>query len=147
MIIDGKKTAEELLAKLKMQPRPEKFMTGVLVGDDAASRSFQKIKERAAKELGVDYRIYEFPASLGNDGLRDEVGKIARHKTCGGVIVQLPLPDGLNRYAATNTIPPEKDPDVLSERSLGAFYNGRNKVFHPAAATVSEVLRRAGFDL
>ena len=147
MIIDGKKIANEILDRLKSQPKPGKFFAGVLVGDDPASRSFQKIKERTAKELGLDYRIYEFPATLSNDDLRDEVGKIAKHKTCGAIVVQLPLPEGSNQYAIVNAIPPEKDPDVLSERSLGAFYNGRNRVFHPAAATVHEILSRANFDL
>ncbi|MBI2888794.1 MAG: bifunctional 5,10-methylenetetrahydrofolate dehydrogenase/5,10-methenyltetrahydrofolate cyclohydrolase [Candidatus Liptonbacteria bacterium] len=147
IVIDGKKIAAELLARLKEQPKPKKFFAGVLIGDDPASASFQKLKQDTAKGLGIDYRIYKLDPALGNDKLREEVGKIAAGKTCGGVIVQLPLPEPLNATYIVNAIPPEKDPDCLSERTLGAHYNNRAKVLHPAVATVEEVLRCANFDL
>lgn len=59
----------------------------------------------------------------------------------------MPLPDHLNRHYILNVIPREKDPDVLSERALGAFYADRNPVLHPAAATVKEILAETGFEL
>lgn len=146
-LLDGKKIAAEVLARLKVRPAPKKFFAGVLVGDDPASASFQALKQGVAKDLGIDYRIYKLSPSLGNDGLREEVGRMARQKTCGGVIVQLPLPDGLNAHFIVNAIPAEKDPDVLGERALGAFYNGRGIAMHPAAATVAEILTQTGFSL
>ncbi|MBI2623270.1 MAG: bifunctional 5,10-methylenetetrahydrofolate dehydrogenase/5,10-methenyltetrahydrofolate cyclohydrolase [Candidatus Liptonbacteria bacterium] len=146
-MIDGKKIAAELLGRLKEKPKPKKFFAGVLIGDDPASESFQKLKQDTAKGLGIDYRIYKLAPALGNDALREKVGKLAAGKTCGGVIVQLPLPEPLNATYIVNAIPPEKDPDCLSERTLGAHYNNRAKVLHPAVATVEEVLRRAKVDL
>lgn len=146
-MIDGKKIATRILADLKTRPIPSKFFAGILVGTDPASESFQILKQRTARELGIDYRIYRFSEDLGNDMLREEVRKVAEHATCGGVVVQLPLPAGVNKHYVLNAIPREKDPDVLSERSLGAFYAGRNPVLHPAAAVVKEVLKAAGFDL
>lgn len=142
MIIDGKQIAKEILETLKSRPVPKKFMAGILIGDDPASVSFQKIKEKTAGQIGVDYRIYKLSPTLGNDGLRREVGRITFQKSCGGVIVQLPVPEGLNAQYIVNVIPPEKDVDVLSERSLGAFYAGRGNVLPPAVATVKEVLER-----
>ncbi|MBI2033624.1 MAG: hypothetical protein HYT13_00815 [Candidatus Liptonbacteria bacterium] len=121
-VIDGKKIAESILAKLRSKPKPEKFLATVLVGEDPASISFLKQKEKAAKELGVDFRLYKFPKEIKNDSLREEVLKISKHKTCGGVIVQLPLPEHLNKHYILNVIPREKDVDVLGERALGAFY-------------------------
>ncbi len=147
IIVDGKKVAAELLGRLKEKPKPKKFFAGVLIGDDPASESFQKLKQDTAKGLGIDYRIYKLDPALGNDALREEVGKIAAGKTCGGVIVQLPVPEPLNATYIVNAIPPEKDPDCLSERTLGSHYNNRAKVLHPAVATVEEVLARAKFEL
>jgi methylenetetrahydrofolate dehydrogenase (NADP+) / methenyltetrahydrofolate cyclohydrolase len=147
MVIDGKAIAAEILERLRALPRPEKFAAGILVGNDAASASFQKIKERTAKTLGIDYRIYRFPSDISSDALRKEVGAIAAHATCGGIIMQLPLPEGVNSQYAQNAIPPEKDPDALSERTLGAFLAGRSKVLQPAAAVVDEIVRRTNFDL
>ncbi|MBI5221029.1 MAG: bifunctional 5,10-methylenetetrahydrofolate dehydrogenase/5,10-methenyltetrahydrofolate cyclohydrolase [Candidatus Liptonbacteria bacterium] len=140
--LDGKKIAEEILDRLGARPVPKKFLAGVIIGDDPASISFQNIKKRTAEKLGVDYRIYRLDPELGNDSLRREVGKIAAHKTCGGVIVQLPLPEDLGRHYVMNAIPREKDPDVLGERALGAFYAGRSKILPPSVTTLSSILAR-----
>jgi methylenetetrahydrofolate dehydrogenase (NADP+)/methenyltetrahydrofolate cyclohydrolase len=152
MIIDGKKIAEEIIAELKKSEpfdklRARKFMAAVLVGEDPSSLSFIKQKEKTAKELRVDFRIYKFPQDLKNDELREEVRKIAEHKTCGGVIVQLPLPEHINRHYVLNVIPREKDIDVLGERALGAFYTGRNPVLPPAVGVVEKILNVSGFKL
>ncbi len=147
MVIDGKKIAAEILAKLKSRPAPKKFLAVFLVGDDPSSVSFIKQKEKIAKELGVNFRLYKFPAQIKNDELRGEVGKIAEHKTCGGVVVQLPLPEQVNPQYILNVIPREKDIDVLGERALGAFYAERNPVAPPAVGVVSEVLQAANFDI
>jgi len=146
-IIDGKQIAAEILARLKELPKPEKFLAVVLVGDDPASVSFIKQKEKLAKEFGVDFRLHQLPAASGNDELRREVGRIAAHATCGGVVVQLPLPEGVNAQYVLNAVPREKDVDVLGERALGAFYAGRNSVAPPAVETLQEILKAKSYKL
>lgn len=147
MIIDGRKIADGILEQLMGPPKPKKFLAAVLVGDDAASVSFLKQKENTAKKLGVDFRLYRFSSEIKNDALRREVGKIAAHKTCGGVIVQLPMPDHLNWYYILNAIPPGKDIEVLGERALGAFYTGRSRVLPPAAGVVESICADRHYDL
>jgi methylenetetrahydrofolate dehydrogenase (NADP+)/methenyltetrahydrofolate cyclohydrolase len=142
-IVDGKAIAGNILDKLKARPLPKKFLGAVLVGDDKSSVSFLKQKEKTAKELGVDFRLYRFTEAIKNDELRREVGKIARHTTCGGAIVQLPLPEHLNWYYILNAIPKEKDVDVLSEHSLGAFYVGRSEILPPAVGVVQEIIENS----
>jgi methylenetetrahydrofolate dehydrogenase (NADP+) / methenyltetrahydrofolate cyclohydrolase len=144
MVIDGRKIAKEILERLATEPRPDKFMAAVLVGEDKSSVSFLAQKEKIAKQLGIDFRWYRFPIDIKNDELRGEVGDIAKHKTCGGVIVQLPLPEHLNWYYVLNAIPPEKDVDVLGDRALGAFYAGRSRVLPPSVGVVEEVLKSLG---
>lgn len=139
-IVDGRAIAANVLGRLKEVPAPKKFLAAVLVGDDKSSVSFLKQKERTANELGVDFRLYRFPAEIKNDELRRGVGKIVSHKMCGGAIVQLPLPEHLNWYYILNAIPKEKDVDVLSERGLGAFYVGRSGILPPAVGTVEELI-------
>ncbi len=146
-VINGKAIAAEILGELKLLPKPEKFFAGIVIGDDPSSESFQKLKQRTTMDLGVDYRIYHLSPELGNDGLRKEIGRIGAQKTCGGVIIQFPIPEHLNKHYLVNAIPAEKDPDVLSERSLGAFYANRNPALHPAAATVEAILAHLDFDI
>jgi methylenetetrahydrofolate dehydrogenase (NADP+)/methenyltetrahydrofolate cyclohydrolase len=147
MIVDGRKIAEGIVDGLQKRSRPKKFLAAVLVGENPESVSFLKQKEQTAKELGVDFRLYQFENSINQDQLRREILKIASHKTCGGVIVQLPLPPHLNKHYVLNVIPREKDIDVLGERALGAFYNGRNPVLPPAVGVVEKILQITNFKL
>jgi len=135
------------LDSLREQPKPKKYLAGVIIGQDAASESFQSLKKRVAESLGLDYRIYHLDEALSQDKLREEVGKLANQKTCGGILVQLPLPSGINRHYVVNAIPRDKDVDVLGERAIGAFYNNRNRVTPPAVAVVEEILKRADLEV
>ncbi len=147
MILNGKILAQEIIANLKKQPLPKGIFAVVLVGDDPYSISFIKQKEKVAKELGIDFRLYKFPATSTNDELRASVGELANKKSVRGVIIQLPLPLGVNRQYVLNAVPREKDVDVLSERALGAFYAERNPVFPTAVATLKKILNRLSCDL
>ena len=141
MVIDGKTIASEILARLKALPKPDKFFGAVLVGEDAASLNFLKQKEKTAQELGIEFRLYKLPIAITTDELREEIGRLARPATCGGFIVQLPLPEKINRHYALNAIPKEKDVDFLSEAALGAFYTGRSPAMPPSATVVEEILK------
>lgn len=147
MPIDGKKLAREIIERLKTAPVPKKNLAAFLIGDDSASFGFIKQKEKIARELGVDFRLYKLPAEITNDEARAEVRKIAESKSTGGVIVQLPLPEHLGRHYVLNAVPREKDVDVLSERSLGAFYAGRNPIMLPAVGTLDVILATSNYPL
>lgn len=147
MKIDGHSVSREIIEDLKKQAKPEKILAAILIGDDPRSASFLRQKEQVAKELGIDFRLYDLSAELGNDGLRQEVGQLVEKKSVGGALIQLPLPKGLNSHYVLNAIPREKDIDVLTERALGAFYSDRNPVLPPAVATVKTILEKVNFDL
>ncbi len=146
-IIDGKKISQEIIDKLKSLPIPQKIFAAILVGNNPQSESFLKQKEKVAKELGIDFRLYKFSDNLKNDDLRKEVLKIALLKKVGGVIAQLPLPEHINKHYVLNVIPREKDVDVLGERALGAFYNGRNLVLPPSVGVIDEILQTINYKL
>jgi len=146
-IIDGKAIAADVLGRLRSRPVPMKFLAAILVGDDKSSVSFLKQKEKTAKDLGVDFRLYQFPSEINDDELRREVGKIVSHADCGGALVQLPLPEQLNWYHILNAIPKEKDIDVLSEGAIGSFYVGRSGILPPAVGTVDEIIRNLKLEI
>lgn len=145
--ISGHEIAQKIIDRLKSEPKPKKILAAILVGENPASITFLKQKEKTAKELEIDFRIYRFSQDLKNDDLRQEVGRIANQKPVGGIIVQLPLPEDINPHYVLNTIPREKDIDVLGERALGAFYTGRNLVLPPAAGVVEEIVNATSFKL
>ena len=142
MIIDGASIAGDIIGRLEKMPRPARFFGAALVGDDPASLNFLKQKEKVARALGIEFRLYRLPEAIATDDLRAEIGRLAAPRPCGAFIVQLPLPESVNRYYALNAIPKEKDVDCLSESALGAFYTGRGKIAPPSVGTVAEILRR-----
>jgi methylenetetrahydrofolate dehydrogenase (NADP+)/methenyltetrahydrofolate cyclohydrolase len=150
MVIDGKAIAQELVADLKPKIAAlagKKFFGAAVVGSDPASLNFLKQKEKTARELGIDFRLYTLPEDITTDDLRREIRRLASVKTCGGFIVQLPLPDRINRHYALNGIPKQKDPDCLSEAALGSFYTNRSSIAPPSVAAVEEILRRGEREL
>jgi len=138
MVIDGKKIANGIVARLKERPTPKKFLAIVLVGDDAASASFVKQKEKVARELGIDFRIARLSSSTNQETLVAEIGKLVRDEQCGGIVLQLPLPEHFDRDKIIAAIPPEKDVDNLRGDSL---------VLSPAAGVVQEILNFTHYSL
>lgn len=144
MIIDGNAIAHEIKERLKNSApaeKPEGFFGAVLVGDDPASVNFLKQKEKVAQELGIEFRLYQLPATMSTDELRAEIGRLAQPKSCGAFIVQLPLPAEISRYYVLNAIPKGKDVDCLTESALGAFYTERGPIAPPSVGTVEEILK------
>ena len=147
MIVDGKKIANSILEKCASLPRPQKFCAAVLVGDDPASISFLKQKENAAKKVGIDFRLFQFPEEIEMGALRSEIGKIVADESCGGALIQLPLPSHINQHEILDLVPPEKDADVLSAKALGAFYAGQAEVLPPAVGVVETICKEQNYDL
>lgn len=145
--IDGKKIAQDIISGLKERPSPKRFLAAFVIGSDPTISSFVKQKEKIAKELGVDFRIYNIDSSVNNDRLKDKMSQVISAKQCGAAILQLPLPAQLNPQYIMNVIPTAKDVDVLSERSLGSFYNGRSKIMPPAVAVVGEIFKSLGIEI
>ncbi len=139
MIIDGNEIAEKILKELKKRPIPQKEFAAVLVGDDQASLSFLKQKERTAESLGVKFKLYRFEESLAQSELINRIAKLSADEKVGGMIIQLPLPARYDRIAVLNAIGIEKDVDVLNGET--------SKVLAPAAGALKKVLETIKFNL
>lgn len=141
MIIDGKSIAENITVRLR-EKRTDKFLAVFFVGDNAASKSFINQKEKTAHSLGIDFRVYHFLAeNVTNESLRKEIENIVTDTMCGGAIVQLPLPEGFGVQYVLDSIPKEKDIDVLSKDAVEAFYGGENRIVPPPVGVVREIIK------
>jgi 5,10-methylene-tetrahydrofolate dehydrogenase/methenyl tetrahydrofolate cyclohydrolase len=140
MIIDGKKIANDIVERLAVRSKPRRFLAAVLVGDDPASISFLKQKEKTAQKLGVDFRLFQFPATVAKDVLRLAIKKMGNDPACGGIILQLPLPNREDELDVLSAISRVKDVDVLGKKALDAFRAGTNAILPPAVGVVSEIL-------
>ncbi|HRY76791.1 MAG TPA: bifunctional 5,10-methylenetetrahydrofolate dehydrogenase/5,10-methenyltetrahydrofolate cyclohydrolase [Candidatus Paceibacterota bacterium] len=147
VIVDGKNLAREVLDDLKPFFAVRKTALAVIsVGDNPASSSFIKEKSRVAGVLGIEFLHFNFTSDVSNKFLRAKIGEIVRRDFIKGVIIQLPLPKKFNVQYLLNAIPVEKDPDLLNERSFGAFLTGRFKIIPPAAEVVKIILEKYGIN-
>ena len=145
MVIDGKQLASEIIEELKKEREaiPKKIrLAVVLVGNDPASLSFIKQKEKIAQELNIDFRLYQYPETIKTKELRKKVSEICRVTFNRGVVVQLPLPASINSQVVLNAILTLKDPDILSEKNLGGFYVNRLIVLPPVIEAIKFLLKK-----
>lgn len=115
-IIDGKKVSLELKEKLikKVSKLNKKLKLVVIsVGQDEASRVYVRQKEKNALEVGYDFLNLHFD-KIEEEELINEIKKLNKDKDTTGIIVQLPLPDYLDKNRILNTISPIKDVDGLT---------------------------------
>ncbi len=97
----------------------------VLVGDDPASQVYVGSKERACREVGIESFGHRLPARTSQHALLALVHALARDARVHGILVQLPLPEGVDAQAVIEALPPEKDVDGLHPVSQGRLMAGQ----------------------
>ena len=91
----------------------------VLVGDDPASEVYVRMKHKAAAKVGMYTYDHKLPADTPQEEVEDLVRSLNADPSVDGILVQLPLPDGLNPDTVIDCIDPSKDADGLHPHSLG----------------------------
>ncbi len=150
MIVDGKAIAEKIRTSLREEilGSGKKLRLAVIVGGgDAVTQKFLDQKRKFAEAAGVDVRVYDFPADISTNKLREKVSEIVHIKENTGVIIQLPLPSQINDSYILDAIIPGKDPDMLSSKSWGMFATGRSKIVPPVVGAVREIFREYGVEV
>ena len=130
-IIDGKVTAERLRAEvarevavLRAQHGLQPGLAVVLVGDDPASQVYVRSKGEHSKAAGMHSVTHRLPADVSQDDLLAKVRQLNADPAIHGILVQLPLPKGLDEKAVIETIDPRKDVDGLHVVNAGRLVQG-----------------------
>ena len=150
MIIDGKKIAAEILYEIKQQVAVLPFVPvfcDILVGSDPASAQYVKMKAEAAEKIGMKFLNANFPASITTEQLEAEIKKINLTPFLCGLIIQLPLPEHINKTLVLNAIDPKIDVDCTGEINTQLFYSGKAYLEYPTARAVMKILDGCGIDL
>jgi methylenetetrahydrofolate dehydrogenase (NADP+) / methenyltetrahydrofolate cyclohydrolase len=149
-LIDGRAHALAIRDELRraVENHPDQRRPGITViqvGDDLASTTYVKGKHRAAEEVGFRSAI-EHLHGVSQADLHERIATIASDPSIDGILLQLPLPDGLDADAALEQVPPHKDVDGLHPYNAGRLAQG-NPTFIPATPLgVLELLRRERID-
>ncbi|MDU5110155.1 MAG: tetrahydrofolate dehydrogenase/cyclohydrolase catalytic domain-containing protein [Clostridium sp.] len=137
IIIDGRKVSLEVKEEIRsfVNNRKEKGLkvpkvVSILVGNDGGSVFYINNQEKVATSLGVDFEKLLLDETISEDHLIDEIEKLNNDKIVDGIILQLPLPKGINEKKVINAISADKDIDCLTYENQGKLYCGE-KVFLP----------------
>jgi methylenetetrahydrofolate dehydrogenase (NADP+)/methenyltetrahydrofolate cyclohydrolase len=149
-IIDGKQVAADMRAELKDEVaglKEKGIVPGlgvVLVGEDPASKSYVTAKERACEDIGIYSDDNRLPADASQEELMALVEKMNNDPKINGILVQLPLPKGLNEAEVLLAIDPAKDVDGFHPVNVGKMVVGE-KAFLPCTPHgVIQLLKRSG---
>lgn len=149
-VIDGKALANSLRAQLKekiakLEQKPG--LAVVIVGENPASQIYVRNKIKACGEVGILSYSYELPLATTQAQLNSLLDELASSDNVHGILLQLPLPNGLNAEDAAKHIPVEKDVDGFSAENLGKLLQGKQLISACTPTGVMEILRAEGVSL
>jgi methylenetetrahydrofolate dehydrogenase (NADP+)/methenyltetrahydrofolate cyclohydrolase len=149
-IIDGKQIAADMRAELKEEVaklKEQGIVPGlgvILVGEDPASQSYVTAKERACENIGIYSDDNRLPAETSQKELMALVEKMNNDPKINGILVQLPLPKGINEAEVLLAIDPAKDVDGFHPMNVGKMVVGE-KAFWPCTPHgIIQLLIRSG---
>jgi methylenetetrahydrofolate dehydrogenase (NADP+)/methenyltetrahydrofolate cyclohydrolase len=151
-LIDGNQIATALIAELKAEVATftgrKPCLTRVRVGEDPASVSYVKKKEKTAAEIGVTSRIILPPVTITQAELFALIDGLNADPTVDGILVQSPLPKHLDEVAVFRRVSPDKDVDGFNTLNLGKVAQEDDTGFVSCTpAGIMELLARSGTDL
>lgn len=119
----------------------------VLVGDDPASATYVRNKHKACSEAGIDARDHRLSQDAKQSELDELVAELNSDPSVHGILVQMPLPDGLDEARTIELISPAKDVDGLTPYNAGLLASGRAPLVPCTPLGVMEILDRHGVEL
>lgn len=155
-LIDGKAIAEAVRQEAAAEAARLKALTGqvptlaaVLVGDNPASQTYVASKGKACEEAGMGSITHRLPATISQAELEELVRRLNADPMVNGILVQLPLPKGLNEQAVLDLISLDKDVDGFHPMNIGQLVmKGRTPQFIPCTpAGCIELLVRSGIEI
>lgn len=151
-LIDGNHIAETIIAELKAHvaalPGRKPCLALVRVGEDPASVSYVRKKEKTAAEIGVEGRVILPPVTISQSELESLIDDLNADPTVDGILVQSPLPRPLNELAVFRRVSPDKDVDGFHTVNLGKLAQDDDSGFVSCTpAGIMELLARSGVDL
>jgi len=134
-LLDGSAVAKEIRAKIKTRiesllPSVTKpYLVSILVGEDPASLAYLRKNEAACENVGIKFRSVALPEDSSQTSVEESIQQLNADRSVTGILLHLPLPDGLNETVALSAISTKKDVDGLNPCNLGLLV-------HKAAALI-----------
>ncbi|MGG4268325.1 bifunctional methylenetetrahydrofolate dehydrogenase/methenyltetrahydrofolate cyclohydrolase FolD [Peribacillus simplex] len=152
-IINGKEIAESVrqeMSKEVQQLREKNIIPGlavILVGDNQASQTYVRNKQKACEDLGMHSVLIKKPAELSQEELIQSIDELNQDDSIHGILVQLPLPGHIQEKAIIEAISPEKDVDGFHPLNIGRMMTGQDAFLPCTPYGVMVMLEYIDYDL
>lgn len=153
-IIDGKVISEEIkqevaeeVKKLQAEKGITPGLAVILVGEDPASQSYVKSKEKTSVKLGMHSEVYRLPESTSQTELLGLIDRLNGDPKIHGLLVQLPLPKHIDEGAVVLAIRPEKDVDGFHPINVGNLHTGERALIPCTPHGVIVLLDKMGLEI
>ncbi len=152
-IIDGNRLASQIRAELKQRSDAladsdrQPTLVVILVGDDPASQVYVRNKIRACSEVGIESREIILPANTGTEHLLQRIHQLAEDDDVDGILLQLPVPEGIDEARLLAAIPSHKDVDGFHALNVGALAQGNPQFIPCTPYGVMKMLLHTGVNL
>ncbi len=131
ILIDGKKIAAELREELKQEVAElkNKFnkvpgLTVILIGDMTPSQIYVRNKEKSANEVGLKSEVIRYPETVEEKTILNKIEELNKDDSISGILVQLPLPNHIDKQKIIEAIVPSKDVDGFHPMNVGNLSSG-----------------------
>ena len=135
MIIDGKKEAAALREEIKKEIISIKSKTNkvpelavILIGEFAPSLIYVRNKEKNSKEVGINSNVIKYSNDVKEEEVLKKIEELNKDKNVSGILVQLPLPDQIDKKKIINSIDPSKDVDGFNPINVGNLASGYDAI-------------------
>ena len=148
-LMDGKALAAQKKAAIRAEVERLARTPGlavVLVGENPASQIYVRGKARDCEECGIRCMDFRLPAQTTESELLTLIAELNGRADVDGILVQLPLPEGIHERRVLEAIAPEKDVDAFHPENVGRLVQGQARYLPCTPAGVMELLRAAGVD-
>ena len=153
-LLDGKALAQKIQLELKEKVASLQTKIGrppglavLMVGDNPASAAYVRNKNRACQKVGIASMGRHFPQETTQQELQEVIEELNQNEQVDGILVQLPLPEGLDAVSLLQKIHPEKDADGLHPVNLGRLLRGESGLRSCTPAGVMELCQEYQIDL
>ena len=128
-IMDGKKLSNNLLEEMKIEVNQLKEnnitpgLAVILIGDDIASHLYVEMKEKTCKKMGLYSIVHRMPKSISQKEILSTIHMMNKNRNIHGILIQLPLPQHINKDLIIKAIDPDKDVDGFHPYNIGKLVN------------------------
>ena len=146
-IIDGKKIANEMEEEIRKKIKAKIGIATILVGENDASLLYAKLKEKACKRLGFHSQTIHFPSDIKIEEIKEAIRKFNEDDEIHGIVLQLPLPGGMEYEMLIKEIEPRKDIEGMHPCNLGATLLNKEFLVPSTPLAVIKILEHEGISV